>query len=272
MRFFLSHRPVSILLRRSINHGSMAAVMTQIECASQGAKSPRSMLKLGSPTGAETMAANGAAMVFEILPETALERLCDNVEKLNDYFAAMPGSTDPNSFVSTPLESDTPGDEATSVTAVGLHCGDVEDAANRTREEAFQLALLSRKFLSKKVPPISIRDYVLRLHRYCPMSTAVFLAASHYITRMALSEKAIRVTQKNMHRLVLAGLLVATKALEDLSYPHGRVAKVGGVSEHELSKLEISFCFLANFELRVDAQMLMVEVTSQNISKEDTNV
>jgi len=233
------------------------------------------MLKLGSPAGAETTAphypANEPAMVFDILPETALQRLCDNVEKLNAYFVAAPGGTDPNSFVSTPMESVAPGGEGMSIETMGLHCGD-EDAANRTREEAFQLALLSRKFLSKKVPPISIRDYVLRLHRYCPMSTAVLLAASHYITRMALSEKVIRVTSKNMHRLVLAGLLVATKALEDQSYPHGRVAKVGGVSEHELSKLEISFCFLANFELRVDAQMLMDEVTLQSIPNEDTNV
>jgi hypothetical protein len=255
----------------------MTAVMVQTECPSQGPKSPPSLLKLGSPardedTTLSQIQVNAAAMVFDIAPETALHRLCDNIEKLNNYYAANPESTDPNSFVSTPLEGDISGDEGSSVKAVGLHCGDVEDAADRTHEETLQLALLSRKFLSKKIPPISIRDYVLRLHRYCPMSTAVLLAASHYITRMALSEKVLRVTPKNMHRLVLAGLLVATKALEDLSYPHGRVAKVGGVSEHELSKLEISFCFLANFELRVNAQMMLDEITSHNIPKEDTNV
>lgn len=255
----------------------MTAVMVQTECALQGENSPRSMLKLGSPAGhAETTISqtpvNGAGMVFDIAPETALHRLCDNVEMLNNYFATNPGDTDPNSLVSTPLEGEIPEDEGSSVGAVGLHCGDVEDAGVRTREETFQLALLSRKFLSKKIPPISLRDYVLRLHRYCPMSTAVLLAASHYITRMALSEKVLRVTPKNMHRLVLAGLLVATKALEDLSYPHGRVAKVGGVSEHELSKLEISFCFLANFELRVDAQMMMDEITFHKITNEDTPV
>ena len=33
------------------------------------------------------------------------------------------------------------------------------------------------------------------------------------------------------------------------SYPHARIAKVGGVSELELARLEISFCFLAVFEL-----------------------
>ncbi|PLB47031.1 hypothetical protein P170DRAFT_438744 [Aspergillus steynii IBT 23096] len=93
------------------------------------------------------------------------------------------------------------------------------------------------------------------------MSTAVYLATSMYITRMASVEKVILVTPKNVHRLVLAGIGVAMKTLEDLSYPHSRVAKVGGVSERELSKLEISFCFLADFDLRVDAHMLFNQAT-----------
>lgn len=46
------------------------------------------------------------------------------------------------------------------------------------------------------------------------------------------------------------------KALEDLSYPHTKFAKVGGVSETELARLEISFCFLVGFELRVDEEAL----------------
>ncbi len=144
--------------------------------------------------------------------------------------------------------------------SVGMHCGDADDAHHdRSEEDTFQHRILSRKFLSKKIPPIALKDYLQRLHRYCPMSTAVLLAASVYITKMALVEKVVRPSPKNIHRLVLAGLLVATKALEDLGFPHTRVAKVGGVSEQELSKLELTFCFLADFDLRVDAQMLMDE-------------
>jgi len=41
------------------------------------------------------------------------------------------------------------------------------------------------------------------------------------------------------------------KALEDLSYPHSRLSKVGGVSSRELVLLEVSFCFLTGFELCV---------------------
>lgn len=88
------------------------------------------------------------------------------------------------------------------------------------------------------------------------MSSAVYLATSFYLFRLAVDERAIPVTRRNCHRLLLAGLRVAMKALEDLSYPHAKFAKVGGVSEIELARLEISFCFLAGFELVVREENL----------------
>lgn len=122
-----------------------------------------------------------------------------------------------------------------------------------------QYAALVRKFYSKRPPPISLEDYLSRMHKYCPMSTAVYLATSHYISHLAVHEKICPVTPRNVHRLVLAGLRIAMKALEDLSWPHGRFAKVGGISEAELARLEIGFCFLMDFGLKVDEQMLTDE-------------
>ncbi|KAL2145275.1 hypothetical protein VTI28DRAFT_7643 [Corynascus sepedonium] len=119
-----------------------------------------------------------------------------------------------------------------------------------------QHSAITRKFYCRVPPPISITDYLLRIHRYCPMSTGVYLATSLYIHKLAVLERAIAVTKRNAHRLLLAGLRVAMKALEDLSYPHGRFARVGGVSERELARLEISFCFLTGFELAVDVPIL----------------
>lgn len=119
-----------------------------------------------------------------------------------------------------------------------------------------QHSAITRKFYSKQPPPISLEDYLMRIHKFCPMSTAVYLATSVYIHRLAVEERAIPVTRRNSHRLILAGLRVAMKALEDLSYPHRRFAKVGGVSEAELARLEISFCFLTNFELRTTKEVL----------------
>ncbi|RKF83796.1 putative metallopeptidase family m24 protein [Golovinomyces cichoracearum] len=120
-----------------------------------------------------------------------------------------------------------------------------------------QYSVIARKFYSKYMPPISLVDYLMRIHRFCPMSTAVYLATSLYIHKLAIDEKTISVTRRNCHRLVLAGLRVTMKALEDHSYAHAHFAKVGGVSVSELAKLEISFCFLINFEFIKSGEMLV---------------
>ncbi|KAL9058931.1 MAG: hypothetical protein Q9162_001488 [Coniocarpon cinnabarinum] len=115
---------------------------------------------------------------------------------------------------------------------------------------------ISRKFFSKKPPPVSIHDYLLRLQRFCPMSTAVYLAACAYIHQLAVIEKTVPVTPRTSHRLVLSALRVGMKVLEDLNYPHSRFAGVGGVSEKELAKLEVSLCYVLNFDLRVGEELL----------------
>lgn len=125
-----------------------------------------------------------------------------------------------------------------------------------------QHGALARKFYSKRPPPISTEDYLMRMHKYCPMSTAVYLASSLYITRLAIVDRVLPVTPRNVHRLLLACLRVAMKALEDLSWPHARFSKVGGVTEGELGRLEITFCYLMDFSLKVDAAMLQREAES----------
>ena len=136
-----------------------------------------------------------------------------------------------------------------------------------------QHGTLARKFYSKRPPPISTEDYLMRMHKYCPLSTAVYLACSLYITRLAIQERILPVTPRNVHRLMLACLRVAMKALEDLSWPHARFSKVGGVSEGELGRLEVTFCYLMDFSLKVDAAMLQRE--AENLCRQnryDSNV
>lgn len=197
------------------------------------------------------------ASIYQMTPAAALGLLCvyievlakQNMDELNDT------RVDAASVVKNRTQCDgISSGEATPASGTEIHC--CPAGYNETGRDRIQLGILSKRFLSKRVPPITIQDYLLRLHRYCPMSTAVYLATSMYLARMVTVERIISLNPRNMHRLVLAGLRVAMKTLEDLSYPHSRVAKVGGVSERELSKLEISFCFLADFELRVDAHTL----------------
>lgn len=162
---------------------------------------------------------------------------------------------------------------------------------DKTTHIVAQSDALARKFYCKSAPPVTLPDYLARMHKFIPMSVAGYLAAGVYIERLTrkrsrrgqrdsffpltpvssnskstvpfeevLGEAAdcqpdeaplIEVTPKSVHRLLLSALRVAMKALEDAVYPHRRVALVGGVSELELSRLEVSMCFLADFELMV---------------------
>ncbi|PYH95371.1 cyclin-dependent protein kinase complex component [Aspergillus ellipticus CBS 707.79] len=196
--------------------------------------------------------------VFQIPPIVALELLCAGIEML------VTSTAEETSYPRVALPSiRTQGDSistgnSTSMKVTELHCSPTN--YDRVGRDLIQQSVLSKRFLSKLEPPVTLEEYLLRLHQFCPMSTGVYLATSMYIMRMATVERVISVSQRNMHRLVLAGLQVAMKTLEDLSYPHSRIAKVGGVTERELSKLEISFCFLADFEFRVDAKTLFDQV------------
>jgi hypothetical protein len=130
------------------------------------------------------------------------------------------------------------------------------DLGANAQEIQIQQEAIARKFYSRSPPNVSLEEYLGRLQRYCPMSTAVYLAAGVYIHRLAVEEKLVPVTARTIHRLVLASLRVAMKALEDLRYPQARFAGVGGVRESELRGLEIALCYLTDFDLQVDCDSL----------------
>lgn len=221
--------------------------------------------------------------IFVLTPVAALKMLCGGIESLVKFSGDIPPSPPLRSRNPSPTQTSALGSRSGSAskeniafratsktevpdTAIGSpeahHNEPVNIIGAHAEPVHIQQGAIARKFYSKRPPPISIEEYLMRMHRYCPMSTAVYLATSLYINRLAVIERIIPVTPRNVHRLLLAGMRVAMKALEDLSYPHSRFAKVGGVSEVELGRLEITFCFLTNFELKVDATMLQEEALS----------
>jgi Cyclin len=94
----------------------------------------------------------------------------------------------------------------------------------------------------------------------------MLLTLAIYLDRMEYPP----LNELNIHRIVLAGLRVAAKFLEDLVRRHDRYAKVVGVSSRELSRLElgnslfkstaltlyIGFLFLTEFEVVVNNEQL----------------
>ncbi|UZJ56034.1 hypothetical protein CBS101457_005354 [Exobasidium rhododendri] len=61
--------------------------------------------------------------------------------------------------------------------------------------------------------------------------------------------KGFAIDSYNVHRLVIAGVTVASKFFSDVFYTNSRYAKVGGLPVHELNQLELQFLLLNDFDL-----------------------
>ncbi|KAJ7477118.1 cyclin-domain-containing protein [Mycena galericulata] len=109
-------------------------------------------------------------------------------------------------------------------------------------------------FHARNVPTISLEAYLLRILKYCPTTNEVFLSLWVYFDRMSkLSAEATGRTfvidSYNIHRLVIAGVTVASKFFSDVFYTNSRYAKVGGLPQTELNQLELQFLLLNDFRL-----------------------
>ncbi|KAI0775480.1 cyclin-domain-containing protein [Irpex lacteus] len=129
----------------------------------------------------------------------------------------------------------------------------------RTLTTASKVALstnMSLTFHARNIPTISLEAYLLRILRYCPASNEVFLSLLVYFDRMSrLAKEACGrpfiIDSFNIHRLVIAGVTVASKFFSDVFYTNSRYAKVGGLPQDELNQLELQFLLLNNFSLMI---------------------
>jgi hypothetical protein len=60
----------------------------------------------------------------------------------------------------------------------------------------------------------------------------------------------------NIHRLIIAGVTVASKFFSDIFYKNSRYAKVGGLPVDELNHLELQFLLLTDFNLMISLEEL----------------
>ncbi|WFD35410.1 cyclin-like protein interacting with PHO85 [Malassezia cuniculi] len=153
-------------------------------------------------------------------------------------------------------------------------------------------------FHARNIPSISIEAYLLRILKYCPTSSDVFLSLLVYFDRMSRvgtlgnfpgeppmgprvsrnsddslplgpspgwsvpdnttdtefafpGMRGFAIDSYNVHRLIIAGITVASKFFSDVFYTNSRYAKVGGLAVHELNQLELHFLLLNDFRLTI---------------------
>ncbi|OII71799.1 cyclin 6 [Cryptosporidium ubiquitum] len=117
-----------------------------------------------------------------------------------------------------------------------------------TREANSQFCTL---FDSKVKPPISIKDYFVRLSEFFLCSPSLFVLMFIYIKRIIDNNPSYIFDLKSAHRLMLATLVISVKLYDDKLLPNTHYAHVGGVSESELSRLEVDALLLMDFKLKV---------------------
>ncbi|KAF8324462.1 cyclin-domain-containing protein [Cantharellus anzutake] len=112
-------------------------------------------------------------------------------------------------------------------------------------------------FHARNIPTISIESYLLRILKYCPTTNEVFLSLLVYFDRMSRSSSStsgapsFAIDSYNVHRLIIAGVTVASKFFSDIFYLNSRYARVGGLPQSELNRLELQFLLLNEFRLLI---------------------
>lgn len=109
-------------------------------------------------------------------------------------------------------------------------------------------------FFSKKIPQKSIKDYLIRLYKYSKMSDSTLVLMLIYLDKICEMNK-FKLTYYNIHKLLLASMIVAIKFNEDEYFSIDYYSKVGGVNIKEMKNLEYEFACLMNFRLFVDEDL-----------------
>ena len=105
-------------------------------------------------------------------------------------------------------------------------------------------------FMLKKMPSITIRDYLLRLSKYSKISESTLIFILIYIDRLCQKYK-FKINYFNIYKLILTSMILAIKYNEDEFYSTEFYAKLGGITKVELNLMEYEFINLINFNLFV---------------------
>ncbi|KAL8045415.1 hypothetical protein ABFX02_08G112700 [Erythranthe guttata] len=110
-------------------------------------------------------------------------------------------------------------------------------------------------FHGVRSPAISLEKYLERIYKYTNCSPACFVVGFVYIDRLVHKYPDSLVVSLNVHRLVVTSVMVASKILDDVHYNNAFYARVGGVSNAELNRLEIELLFLLDFGVCVSSRV-----------------
>ncbi|CAM8909194.1 hypothetical protein QQ045_011053 [Rhodiola kirilowii] len=108
-----------------------------------------------------------------------------------------------------------------------------------------------RVFNGVRAPAISIPKYLERIYKYTNCSPSCFVVGYAYVDRLLHRHPHSLVLSLNVHRLLVTSVMVASKILDDEHHNNSFYARVGGVSNAELNRLEMELLFMLDFDVTV---------------------
>lgn len=106
-----------------------------------------------------------------------------------------------------------------------------------------------------RVPPISIQDYLSRMHHYFRCSDSCFIASWIYLERLLDLHKEFQLDELCIHRLLAVGVIVSAKFFDDAFCSNAYYAKVCGLKLDEVNSLEATFLRLINWQVGITAEV-----------------
>ncbi|GBE79121.1 cyclin-domain-containing protein [Sparassis latifolia] len=178
--------------------------------------------------------------------ETLLGMLASTLSRIAKLNSVPPANT----YMSTPLRPPHSSDSE--------HHGPIWRTLTTASRESLARSP-SLTFHARQIPTIALDSYLQRIQKYCPASNEVFISLLVYLDRMTrLARDAcgeiIPIDFYNIHRLIIAGITVASKFFSDVFYTNSRYAKVGGLPLAELNVLELQFLLLNDFHLTISPE------------------
>jgi len=106
-------------------------------------------------------------------------------------------------------------------------------------------------FNVSQVPSISVEAYVARIAQYSQCSPEAYILAIIYIDRYHREHGATCLNRLNIHKLIIASIMVAAKFVDDVRLSNKDFAKIGAVSTRELNELELELLNTIGFSIHV---------------------
>ena len=113
---------------------------------------------------------------------------------------------------------------------------------------------IQKFFITKRIPSISLRDYLIRLVQFSKIEESTLIFILIYLDRFCKFTN-IQLTYNNIHKLILTSMFIAIKFNEDRHYSLDIYAKIGGVPPQELECMEFYFLIFIQFNLNVNKDL-----------------